>query len=86
MAIIQISEIVSDTRWAKEVRIFGIPVWHSKELDLRTIEKKSRPARIGFQSIGDTSLLGTEEEDEEEIDTTIYGKEKDRLPHILKRH
>lgn len=73
-SIIQISSISSDTRYAKEIRIFGIPVWLERELDVRTgHENKQKP--IGFQTVGDTSLLNTEERDDEKIDTKTYGKE-----------
>lgn len=55
-AVVQVSEIVSDHRWAREVRIFGIPVFLSKELDVRAPTKDNRE-RIGFRAIGDDSLL-----------------------------
>lgn len=64
MALIQVSIIESDTRWAKEIRFFGIPVYLVRELDVRTNEKqKKRP--IGFQTIGDVSLLETSDEEED---------------------
>ncbi len=64
MALIQVSIIESDTRWAKEIRFLGIPVYLVRELDVRTNEKqKKRP--IGFQTIGDISLLETSDEEED---------------------
>lgn len=59
MAIIEVSEIISDTRYAKQVKVLGIPVYLSRELNVQTKEEK-KPA-IGFQQIGDVSLLETEE-------------------------
>lgn len=61
MAIIQISEIVSNTRWAKEIRFFGIPVFLARELNVRT-ENEQKPSQIGFKQIGDVSLLDTEDD------------------------
>lgn len=63
MAILQISIIQSDTRWAKEVRLFGIPVYLERELDVRT-KKEDKPKKIGFQQIGDTTLLDVGDEDD----------------------
>jgi len=60
MALLQISEIFTDTRWAKEVRLLGIPVYRKRRLDLQTDDK---PRQIGFQQIGDTSLLVVDDED-----------------------
>ena len=63
MAILQISIIQSDTRWAKEVRLFGIPVYLERELDVRT-KKEDKSKKIGFQQIGDTTLLDVGDEDD----------------------
>lgn len=63
-AILQISVITSDTRWAKEVRLFGIPVYLERELDVTT-KKRNEPRHIGFQQIGDTSLLDTGKESDD---------------------
>jgi len=63
MAILQISIIQSDTRWAKEVRLFGIPVYLERELDVRT-KKEDKSKKIGFQQIGDTALLDVGDEDD----------------------
>lgn len=63
MAILQISIIQSDTRWAKEVRLFGIPIYVERELDVRT-KKSDKPQKIGFQQIGDTALLDVGDEDD----------------------
>lgn len=60
MAIVEVSEIISDTRYAKQVKVLGIPVYLTRELNVKT-EKEERPVPIGFQQIGDTSLLETEE-------------------------
>lgn len=60
MALLQVSEIFTDTRWAKEVRLLGILVYRKRKLDLQTDDK---PRQIGFQQIGDTSLLEVEDED-----------------------
>lgn len=60
MALLQISEIFTDTRWAKEVRLLGILVYRKRKLDLQTDDK---PRQIGFQQIGDTSLLEVDNED-----------------------
>ena len=68
MAILQISTIQSDTRWAKEVRLFGIPIYVEREMDVRThIEAPPEPERIGFKQIGNTDLLdvGNNDEDNE---------------------
>lgn len=73
-ALLQITTIESDTRWAKEIRVLGIPVYLERELNVKSGEKSVK--RIGFQTIGDTSLLDTEEKESENIDTTLYGKEK----------
>lgn len=73
-ALLQVTTIESDTRWAKEIRVLGIPVYLERELNVKSGEKSVK--RIGFQTIGDTSLLDTEEEESEDIDTTLYGKEK----------
>jgi hypothetical protein len=73
-ALLQITTIESDTRWAKEIRVLGIPVYLERELNVKSGEKSVK--RIGFQTIGDTSLLDTEEKESEDIDTTLYGKEK----------
>lgn len=59
MALLQVSEIFTDTRWAKEVRLLGILVYRKRKLDLQTDDK---PRQIGFQQIGDTSLLEVEDE------------------------
>lgn len=64
MAILQISIIQSDTRWAKEVRLFGIPVYLERELDVRAKKGDTPPRRIGFQQIGDTALLDVGDEDD----------------------
>ena len=61
MALIQVSEIISDTRYAKEVRGFGIPVYITRELNVKT--DKEEPRQIGFKQIGDCSLLQTDEEE-----------------------
>ena len=61
MALIQVSEIISDTRYAKEVRVFGIPVYITRELNVKT--DKDEPRKIGFNQIGDCSLLQTDEEE-----------------------
>lgn len=42
-ALLQVMITATDTRWAKEVRLFGIPIFHRKELDFQT---HSKP--IGF--------------------------------------
>ena len=60
MALLQVSEIFTDTRWAKEVRLLGILVYRKRILDLQTDDK---PRQIGFQQIGDTSLLEVDNED-----------------------
>lgn len=60
MAIVEVSEIISDTRYAKQVKVLGIPVYLARELNVKT-EKEERQVPIGFQQIGDTSLLETEE-------------------------
>lgn len=73
-ALLQITTIESDTRWVKEIRVLGIPVYLERELNVKSGEKSVK--RIGFQTIGDTSLLDTEEKESEDIDTTLYGKEK----------
>lgn len=73
-ALLQITTIEFDTRWAKEIRVLGIPVYLERELNVKSGEKSVK--RIGFQTIGDTSLLDTEEKESEDIDTTLYGKEK----------
>lgn len=73
-ALLQVTTIESDTRWAKEIRILGIPVYLERELNVKSGEKSVK--RIGFQTIGDASLLDTEEKESEDIDTTLYGKEK----------
>ena len=73
-ALLQVTTIESDTRWAKEVRVLGIRVYLERELNVKSGEKSVK--RIGFQTIGDTSLLDTEEKESEDIDTTLYGKEK----------
>ena len=73
-ALLQITTIESDTRWAKEIRVLGIPVYLERELNVKSGKKSVK--RIGFQTIGDTSLLDTEEKESENIDTTLYGKEK----------
>lgn len=62
MAILQISTIQSDTRWAKEVRLFGIPIYVEREMDVRTRAEAPtppKPERIGFKQIGNTDLLET---------------------------
>ena len=47
MALIKISIIESDTRWAKEIRFLGIPVFLIRELNVKT--QNDEPARrIGF--------------------------------------
>ena len=47
MALIKISIIASDTRWAKEIRFLGIPVFLIRELNVKT--QNDEPARrIGF--------------------------------------
>lgn len=61
MALLQVSEIFTDTRWAKEVRLLGILVYRKRRLDLQTDDK---PRQIGFQQIGDTSLLEVDNEDD----------------------
>lgn len=61
MAILKISIIQSDTRWAKEIRLFGIPVYLERELDVRT-KKDDKPGPIGFQQLGDVSLLEVKDE------------------------
>ena len=61
MALLQVSEIFTDTRWAKEVRLLGILVYRKRKLDLQTDDK---PRQIGFQQIGDTSLLEVDNEDD----------------------
>lgn len=53
-ALLKVSEIVTDTRWAKEVRLFGVPIYIARKLDLRTDKK---PRQIGFQRIGNVDLL-----------------------------
>lgn len=73
-ALLQVTTIESDTRWAKEIRFLGIPVYLERELNVKSGEKSVK--RIGFQTIGDVSLLDTEEKESENIDTTLYGKEK----------
>lgn len=73
-ALLQVTTIESDTRWAKEIRVLGIPVYLERELNVKSGEKSVK--RIGFQTIGDTSLLDIEEKESENIDTTLYGKEK----------
>lgn len=73
-ALLQVTTIESDTRWAKEIRVLGIPVYLERELNVKSGEKSVK--RIGFQTIGDTSLLDTEKKESEDIDTTLYGKEK----------
>ena len=61
MALLQVSEIFTDTRWAKKVRLLGILVYRKRKLDLQTDDK---PRQIGFQQIGDTSLLEVDNEDD----------------------
>ena len=61
MALLQISEIFTDTRYAKEIRLCGIPIYIARKLDLQTDDK---PRQIGFQQIGDTSLLEVDNEDD----------------------
>lgn len=73
-ALLQVTTIESDTRWAKEIRVLGIPVYLERELNVKSGEKSVK--RIGFQTIGDASLLDTEKKESEDIDTTLYGKEK----------
>ena len=74
-ALLQVTTIESDTRWAKEIRLLGIPIWHEMELNVRSQkENKSRP--IGFETIGSPAPVPLDENEEEEIDTTLYGKEK----------
>ncbi len=68
MAILQISTIQSDTRWAKEVRLFGIPIYVEREMDVRThVEAPTppKPERIGFKQIGNTDLLETRNDNED---------------------
>ncbi len=48
MALIKISIIESDTRWAKEIRFLGIPVFLIRELNVKT-QNDEQPRRIGFQ-------------------------------------
>ncbi len=74
-AILKITTIESDTRWAKEIRFLGIPIWHEMELDVRNKTEKKLP-HIGFETIGSPAPVQTEENEEEKIDTTLYGKEK----------
>lgn len=62
-AIIQVSEILTDTRWAKEIRVFGIPVYLARELNVKA-EKEDNKRPIGFHQIGDCSLLQTDNEEE----------------------
>ena len=73
-ALLQVTTIESDTRWAKEIRVLGIPVYLERELNVKSGEKSVK--RIGFQTISDASRLDTEEKESEDIDTTLYGKEK----------
>jgi len=73
-AVVQVSEIATDHRWAREVRVFGIPVFLSRELDVRTPTEDGRK-KIGFCTIGDGSLL--DENEEEGIDTTLYGNRQE---------
>lgn len=61
MAILTISTIQSDTRWAKEIRLFGVPIYIERELDVTT-KKENKPTTIGFKQIGDVSLLEVEDE------------------------
>ena len=61
MAIIEVSEIITDTRWAKEIKIFGIPIYRAREINVKTEEKEEKSIPIGFQQIGDTSLLETDD-------------------------
>lgn len=73
-ALLQVTTIESDTRWAKEIRVLGIPVYLERELNVKSGKKSVK--RIGFQTISDASRLDTEEKESEDIDTTLYGKEK----------
>lgn len=64
MAIIEVSEIITDTRWAKEIKIFGIPIYRAREINVKTEEKDEKDEKsipIGFQQIGSTSLLKTDD-------------------------
>lgn len=56
MAILKKTIIQSDTRWEKEIRLLGIPVYLERELDVRT-KKDDKPRPLGFQQLGDVSLL-----------------------------
>lgn len=58
MAIIKVSVIDTDTRWAKEIRIFGIPVYLYRVLNLKEKETPV-PSRIGFHVIGNNSNIET---------------------------
>lgn len=49
MAIIQISIIESDTRWAKEIRFLGIPVYLIRVMDVKTREVE-HVKRVGYQT------------------------------------
>lgn len=62
-AVVQVSEIVSDYRWAREVRIFGMPVFLSREMNVQASTKDNRE-RIGFRTIGNDSLLNVEGNEE----------------------
>ena len=75
MAVIKISVIDTDTRWAKEIRFLGIPVYLVRVLDLKT-KKTPERRQIRFNAIGDTSLLEVDDDDEEDIDTKTYGVRK----------
>lgn len=45
------------------MRLFGIPIYEERELDVRT-KKSDKPRKIGFQQIGDTALLDVGDEDD----------------------
>lgn len=39
-AILQVSIVETDTRRAKVIRLFGIPIYHRNELDVTTLTKR----------------------------------------------
>ena len=42
MAIVEVSEIISDTRYAKQVKVLGIPVYLARELNVRPRRKSGQ--------------------------------------------
>lgn len=68
-ALIELYTVVGESRYAKSLRFLGIPLWITREVDVRPkVEKRKKP--VGFQNISDTSGIEIDEKEEDNGEET----------------